>query len=223
MMLAQSLLSKLPGEIFSINGSMKRALTLSMISGIALAGCTTANGTADSVSNTANDGYQSVKTAAKDTAAVVSAGATEAAGHAENLGGATKDGAYSVTDHIADWIRPSPHKDPLPISASYCYHVYQDILCYRQPMPGWEFRLAGYQPLTAEPPMPAMMQPLPVHASDASKLPANRVASSKPVFTELPKAGDVEKPADEAAAPAAAAASDASHEQLPDPALAPQL
>jgi len=189
---------------------MKRNLPLAIICSIALAGCTTVDETADSVS--------------KETVAIVKAGTVEAADHAGNLGGAVKDGFYQTTDHIADWIRPSAPKTPQPIAASYCYHVYQDILCYRRPMPGWEHRLAGYQPLTADPPSPAMMQPLPQRALDASRLPANRVAGSKPVFTALPaQAAEVEKPAEEPATPAAAAASEATHEQLPDPALAPQL
>jgi len=197
---------------------MKSNLTLAVICSVILAGCTTVNDTADSVSNGINSGYN-------QAAPVVKAAAVEAGGHAGNLGSATKDRFYDTTDHIASWLRPNVPKPPLPIAASYCYHVYQDILCYRQPMPGWENRLAGYQPLNAPPPAPAMMQPLPVHAADASHLPANRVAGSKPVFVDLPlpPANEADKTADAPATPAAAAASDATHEQLPDPALAPQL
>ncbi len=198
-----------------------------IIGGIALlAGCTTVNDTADSVSNGASAGYQEAKAAASDTAAAVGAGVNEAAGHAGNFASATKERTYGMVDHMADWMRPSSPKPPLPIAASYCYHAYQDILCYRRPMPGWEGRLAGYQPLTAEPPPLAVMQPLASRALDPSRLPANRVAGSKPVFADMPtQPKDAEKPTDEPATPAAAAAaaSDATHEQLPDPALAPQL
>lgn len=173
-------------------------------------------------SGTLNDGYQTVSSTTQDAASTVGAGAKEAANHAENFAVSAKDGAYSVADRVASWMEPEKKKPPQPIPASYCYRTYQDILCYRRPMPGWEFRLVSYQPLTAEPPPPAIMQPLLVHDTDASKLPANRVAASKPVFTQIPKAVDAETSPEEPATSAAAAA-DATHEQLPDPALAPQL
>jgi len=180
-------------------------------------------GMEEQVKEVAGEGYQHVKDTAVAAGEVVKAEASEAGEHAGNLGGAMKENFYYTTDHIADWIRPNTPKSPLPIAASYCYHVYQDILCYRRPMPGWEHRLAGYQPETAEPPLPAMMQPLPKHKVDSSQLPANRVANSKPVFTQMPeKPAEVEKPAEDTSTPAAAAASP-EHEQLPDPALAPQL
>jgi len=199
---------------------MKRNLTLAIICSVALAGCSAVKDTDQTVSDNVSDTYHDVKQAAVATGAVVQAGADEAIGHAENTGNAAKDGYYQATDHIADWMRPSVPKPPQPIAASYCYHVYQDILCYRRPMPGWETRLAGYQPITADPPPAAQMQPLAQHAQDASQLPVHRVAASKPVFTQLPsQAADV-KPAEDAGTPAA---SEASHEQLPDPALAPQL
>jgi hypothetical protein len=115
------------------------------------------------------------------------------------------------------WITPLPEKKKQPVAASYCYNVYQDILCYRQPMPGWEHRLAGYQGTGAEPPPPAMMIPLPTRNVDPKQLPQNRVANAQPVFGEIP--ADIKEEKDqEQQSP-----SEAVHETLPDPALAPQL
>lgn len=52
--------------------------------------------------------------------------------------------------------------------ARYCYHTYQDIICYAQPLPGEEYRLVAYQSAAGKtgytlPPPPAGMTlpPLP--------------------------------------------------------------
>ena len=158
-------------------------------------------------------------TAAGNVAKLVQANAAEAVDHANYFGESAKEGFYSVTDHIADWMKPTKPKPPQPITASYCYNVYQDILCYRQPMPESSTRLAGYQPLGAPPPPPVMMQPLPQPAQGAVQPAATRVASTKPVFSKLPglPAESAKTPEDGAASP------ETTHEQLPDPASAPEL
>ncbi len=114
------------------------------------------------------------------------------------------------------WMKPE-RQAAADIAASYCYHVYQDILCYRRPMPGWETRLAGYQPITADPPPAAQMQPLAQHVQMPASCLANRVASSKPVFRLQSGA---RRPKKRPKIGGAAAVSEATHEQLPDPAHA---
>jgi hypothetical protein len=162
-----------------------------------------------------------------DKAAAV-AQVEEDAGHiADN----SEKNAMRVADNVRDsikrtgervrkwWITPLPEQKKQPVRASYCYHALQDILCYRQPMPGWEHRLVGYQGTGAAPPPVAMMQPLPVRKIDESQLPRNRVTDAKPIFVEMPtdvKDMEKEQLPDEETLPAV-------HERLPDPTLAPQL
>jgi hypothetical protein len=133
------------------------------------------------------------------------------------VAGNVRDSTKSTGQKLREWwLTPAPEKYPTPVASSYCYHVLQDILCYRQPMPGWEHRLAGYQGTYAVPPPPAIMQPLPKRNVDGGAPTANRMAAAQPVFVNLPP--DEKKP--EASDPVSV---DAAHENLPDPALAPQL
>jgi len=135
-----------------------------------------------------------------------------------------KANIYQTSGEVKDWfLTPPPKNERVPVASTYCYKVFQDILCYRQPMPGYEDRLIAYQGTNAEPPPAAMMQPLSTQESDMSKQPANRVANAQPVFVQIP--ADVKDTTqdvqDKSQLPAPAA--DTAHETLPDPALAPQL
>ena len=138
---------------------------------------------------------------------------------AKTLATNVKNDIYETSYKIHDWAM-TPPKEALPpqdVATSYCYRALQDIMCYRQPMPGWENRLVAYQGTNAVPPSPSQMVLLPKRKEDTSILPANRVASSKPVFETLPtlpKEG--EKSSDSPSI-------DSSREILPDPALAPEL
>lgn len=176
--------------------------------------------------------------AAKDDASAVSSQVKEdalyiadetkegAAQIAENVGDKTARVASNVRDSLKRtghklrkwWLTPLP-EDPAPraVAASYCYHVLQDIVCYRQPMPGWEHRLAGYQGTNAEPPPPAMMKVLPLRTANPTKAVENRIANAKPVFVGVPPD---EKKSDAEEQPLSV---DPANEHLPDPALAPQL
>lgn len=111
---------------------------------------------------------------------------------------------------------------PQPVASSYCYHTLQDIVCYRQPMPGWEARLVAYQGTNAAPPAPAVMQLMPKPVKDARLKPENRIANTKPVFDKIPEA-----PKDDAitidGAISPVPVMNPALEQLPDPALSPQL
>ena len=116
------------------------------------------------------------------------------------------------------WFTPLPSTEPLPVASSYCYKAQTDILCYRQPMPGWEHRLVAYQGTGAAPPPPATMQLMPQKANDNSKLAENRLANVKPIFVELPP--EPKQAPKDASQPTT---DDHSQEVLPDPTLTPQL
>jgi hypothetical protein len=130
-----------------------------------------------------------------------------------------RDGVKRTNRRLRDWwLTPlPPEPEPLPVQASYCYRVLQDVLCYRDPMPGWEHRLVAYQGTGALPPAPAITRPLPRLAERPAPSAAERLAGSMPVFVNLPP-----EEKKEAAAPEALSA-DPAHENLPNPMLSPQL
>jgi hypothetical protein len=119
------------------------------------------------------------------------------------------------------WIEPLPEKKRHAVASSYCYSAYQDIMCYPQPMPGWEHRLVGYQGTHAAPPPVATMQLLPARSADEKHLPQNRVAAAQPIFKEMPEENKSEDKG--TVTPGEPPLAEAAHETLPDPALAPQL
>lgn len=138
---------------------------------------------------------------------------------ADKMANDLKDNVYHTSDRIQQWAMTPPvdERAPKAIPASYCYTVLQDVVCYRQPMPGWENRLVAYQGTAAQPPQPAIMQPMPIKQTDLSSLPANRAVNAKPVFVSIPadiKETDKDKESQEVIT---------THEQVIDPALAPQL
>ncbi len=87
---------------------------------------------------------------------------------------------------------PSKSKKPPPKDIPqqrYCYHTYEDIICYSKPLPGEEFRMVGYQepsgktgytmnlrnlpsnfgPPKAEPPVPQTSPPAAATPADPDK------------------------------------------------------
>lgn len=140
------------------------------------------------------------------------------AARANRIANNARDGLKQTAHRLREWwLTPLPEEHLTPVPPSYCYKALQDVMCYRQPMPGWEHRLVGYQGTGAEPPAAAMMKALPQRTVDTTKQAENRVASAKPVFVNLPPD---EKKAENNEEPVAV---DSSHETLPDPTLAPQL
>lgn len=131
-----------------------------------------------------------------------------------------KDAIYETTYKVQDWAMTPPKGkgEPLPVASTYCYKAQTDVLCYRQPMPGWEGRLVAYQGTDALPPPPPVMQLLPKANKDKSMLPENRVAASKPVFPEKPP-----EEKQEVKDPNAPELPSSLNEQLPDPSQSPQL
>ena len=139
-----------------------------------------------------------------------------------------KENAMKTGEYMRKWFimpKPDAPRDDRVIASSYCYRVLQDIVCYRQPMPGWEHRLVAYQGTHAKEPPLAMMEPLPKRAEDVAAAASppqkaeSKVANVKPVFKDLPKE---QKPAEEEQ-PDLGPVPETVHEQLPNPALAPQL
>ena len=139
----------------------------------------------------------------------------------EQLATDLRDNIYNTSERIQKWVMTKPVKpQPQPVAATYCYSAYQDILCYRAPMPGWEDRLVAYQGTNAMPPAPAMMQTLPsIQATDVTKIPTKRIASAKPVYVTMPEGKSLKRSSDDNSG----MAPDAAHEQLPNPANSPQL
>jgi hypothetical protein len=147
-----------------------------------------------------------------------------------------KSAARRTVDNVRDNVRYSSRKmkewwfyDPNKpeqkqmVGLSYCYRALQDVLCYRQPVPGWEYRLVGYQGTGATPPPPSITQPLPKIAMQADNPAASRVASSQPVFKAMPQDAPEEKKDVAEGEEGAEVQTPSAQELLPDPALAPQL
>ncbi len=131
-----------------------------------------------------------------------------------------RDNIAKTGERMRKWLiepRPAPKPDN-SIASAYCYHAQTDVLCYRQPMVGWENRLVAYQGTNAVSPDPAQTKPLPKRELVVEVSPEHKVANAKPVFTELPvPPKPEEKNSDQAPV------LDASHEQLPNPSMSPQL
>lgn len=119
------------------------------------------------------------------------------------------------------WLEPLPQQAIPAVPPSYCYQVMQDIVCYRQPVPGKTQQLVGYQGDNAAPPPLAQTAALPMvkeNSITASGKPEVRVKTAKPVFVGIPVQPKQDKNTsalDEAAA--------LGNEPLPNPMLSPQL
>ncbi|NBO19002.1 MAG: hypothetical protein EBV03_07220 [Proteobacteria bacterium] len=137
----------------------------------------------------------------------------------EQLANSLKDNIYNTAYAIDYWANTPPKGKgaPLPMKHSYCYKVQTDVLCYRQPMPGLETRLVGYQGAGAPPPPESVTRLLPKSAMNEDIKPENRIAKAKPVFEAPPKDEDPEKPNVEITPDATGS------EVLPDPNSSPQL
>jgi hypothetical protein len=130
-----------------------------------------------------------------------------------------RDGVKRTAERTREWwLTPLPPKPPKhPVPPSYCYRVLQDVLCYRSPMPGWEYKLVGWQGTGAEAPAYAVTRPLPQPSSDTSNLPTNRVANAAPVFVAMPPDDKQDKKGEELLT------IDSTNQPLPDPNASPQL
>lgn len=150
------------------------------------------------------------------TAAILLCACGDAEEHTGRIVHGISENYHHTADKIDEWTTATPKKQKHEVPASYCYQALQDILCYRQPMPGWEDRLVGYQGTRAAAPPVAKTKPLATRAEDNSMLPANRAKTAKPLVPGV-KAAPKAAPVDPTAVPEAA------RETLPDPLQSPQL
>lgn len=152
---------------------------------------------------------------------VITCACTPAAETGKFLADNLKDSMYETAYAIDDWANTPPKgKGELkPMAHRYCYKVQTDILCYRQPMPGMETQLVGYQGQDAPTPPAATMRLMPKSALNESVKPQNRVLTAKPVIEKLPEAA----PAINTHSEEGEVNIDSSNETLPDPTSSPQL
>lgn len=118
------------------------------------------------------------------------------------------------------WLTPLPEPVYPALKPSYCYKVFQDITCYRQPVPGKEHQLVGYQGdgVTNSPVAQTLALPTVEKEKQLVGTPEARAKTARPVFVTPPTAIKENKSgsaADEAAA--------LGNEPLPNPLLSPQL
>lgn len=58
------------------------------------------------------------------------------------------EGVLALRQKMIDYTEPSRRTKPAPpppLQSAYCYKTQADVLCYRDPLPGQEGRLIGYQ------------------------------------------------------------------------------
>ena len=51
-------------------------------------------------------------------------------------------------DKMRNYLDVGHKPKPVPVKGAqprYCYHTYEDIICYSKPLPGEEYRLVGFQ------------------------------------------------------------------------------
>lgn len=157
---------------------------------------------------------------------VMTVGCAPAVESAQTLADDLRDNVYATASKVEEWATEpaKPPKTAKDVSNSYCYRALQDILCYRQPMPGWETRLVAYQGTNAPPPPAYTMELLPQSAADAKAgVGVSKVAASKPVFSSLPAPKEKDKKNTSDQTTTTPPEIDADHEALPDPLRSHQL
>jgi len=131
-----------------------------------------------------------------------------------------RDGIKRTNNSIRDWwITPLPSTEPQAVANRYCYKVYQDIICYRSQMLGWEDKLVGYQGATAKSPKQPVTVPLDLRSEkDLEDLDKKEIANTKPVFSDFPEYMKEKKKEE-----SGEAVVDKTHESLPESLSVPQL
>ncbi len=118
------------------------------------------------------------------------------------------------------WITPLPNPQKHAMPTRYCYRVLQDILCYRDQMPGWENKLVAYQGEGAAPPTPATMKLMPLRADNQNSPVGKKLENLNPVFVSIPPEVKEQKNPD---APANPVAIEPAYETIQDSVMSPQL
>jgi hypothetical protein len=143
--------------------------------------------------------------------------------HTTRVAGNVRDQVKKTAMKMREWwLTPLPEPVPTPVPPSYCYKVWQDIVCYRSPKDDAGTQMVGYQGDVALTPPPPLLQtePLPVNRIKKqieASTGAARVANAKPVFVTMPV-----QPVDDTEA-TTLDTTQVGSEPLPDPALSPQL
>jgi hypothetical protein len=157
----------------------------------------------------------------------------QAKADAKVLQGRAEQSATRVANQVRDqvkktsmlarkwWLTPLDNPPPTPVPPSYCYQVMQDIVCYRDAMPGMSHKLVGYQGDNTQPPPVAQTKALPalrIPKQTIGAAGAARVANAKPVFVKIPTPVKEDKSQKQPGT-----APELGSEPLPDPTHSPQL
>ena len=142
--------------------------------------------------------------------------------HSTRIANNTRDSIKRTSMKLREWwLTPLPEQVPRQVKTAYCYKVWQDITCYREPLPGKTHMLVAYQGDGAKAPPVAQTEALPqirIEKQATSTTGEARVAAAKPVFGAIP-----EQPKADPAAQTIDATPAVGSEPLPDPSLSPQL
>ena len=66
--------------------------------------------------------------------------------HTMRVANTARDNAKRTAQKLREWwLVPLPDQTPSAVPPSYCYRVWQDIVCYREALPGMTHKLVGYQ------------------------------------------------------------------------------
>lgn len=146
---------------------------------------------------------------------------TNVGNNATRVANNVRDQIKRTGEHVRDWwITPLPSNAKQPMPIRYCYRVLQDILCYRNQMPGWENKLVAYQGDGAAPPTPPTMKLMPLRSDNSGPSPEKRAQSLKPIFVSPPP--EV-KEQSSPATPANPTTIDPAYETIQDSVTSPQL
>jgi hypothetical protein len=110
----------------------------------------------------------------------------------DTAGTETSASYNKIRDYLDVGHKEKPPEAKTAVQPRYCYHTYEDIICYAQPLPGEEYRLVGFQSSSGKtgytlPPMPdnVTMPPLPPLKSVAVVGPPPPVKSDDKQLKEI--------------------------------------
>lgn len=141
---------------------------------------------------------------------------------ARRLADHVRDNVRTTTRHVKKWWFYDPAAVPVAereTPNSYCYRARGDVLCYSQPMPGWEGRLIGYQGTHAMLPPKTIVELLPKNRLASAKSSDHGAEKAKPVFAAIPAVTE-EASKDE---DPNAEVKESLHEPIADPRISPQF
>ncbi len=84
--------------------------------------------------------------------------------------GTETSASYNKIRDYLDVGHKAKPKEQVKAVPRYCYHTYEDIICYSKPLPGEEYRLVGFQTSAGKTGY-VMTPPPPTDTSNADDLP----------------------------------------------------